>query len=202
MAYQTTPVPSTRVITLPNLLTLLRLGSAPVVLWLIVAPVWGGPWRDEWALGVLAASGFTDYLDGRLARRWNQISRLGQLLDPAVDRLYILAILAGLSIREIIPVWLAGGIVSRDVFLMLLLPLLRRHGYGPWPVHFLGKVATFTLLCAFPLLLLGSATGRLAQLAAIFGWAFAIWGVALYWWAGVRYARQAWQLIQARGVVT
>jgi cardiolipin synthase len=87
------------------------------------------------------------------------------------------------------------AIVGRDVLLGGLLPLLHRHGYGPLPVHFLGKAATFNLLYAFPLLLLGDGQSALAALAQVFGWAFAIWGVALYWWSGVLYAEQVRRLV-------
>ena len=156
-----------------------------------------GPHADVAAFVVLAASGFTDWLDGKLARVLDQFSRLGELLDPLADRLYILATLAVLSAREIIPWPLAVAIVGRDVVLTGLLPLLRRHGYGPLPVHFLGKAATFCLLYAFPLLLLGDGSGTGQTFARVIGWAFAVWGTALYWWAGVLYAVHAHHLIRA-----
>ncbi|MGN6332643.1 MAG: CDP-alcohol phosphatidyltransferase family protein [Motilibacteraceae bacterium] len=186
-----------RVLTVPNALSLLRLVGVPVFLWLILAH------HDGWALAVLMVSGATDYLDGKLARRWNQMTRLGQLLDPLADRLYILATLVGLTIRNILPLWLTVLIVGRDVLLAGTLPVLRRHGYGPLPVHFLGKAATFNLLYAFPLLLLGDGSGAIATVANVFGWAFAIWGTCLYWWAGVLYVVQVRQLaMAARGTST
>ncbi|HSF26116.1 MAG TPA: CDP-alcohol phosphatidyltransferase family protein, partial [Actinomycetes bacterium] len=162
----------------------MRLLGVPVFLWLIFAEY------DGAALVVLACAGASDYLDGLLARRWNQVSRLGQLLDPAADRLYIFATLVGLSYRDIVPIWLAVVLVSRDAILTACIPVLRRHGYGPLPVHFLGKAATFNLLYAFPLLLLGDGSTVVALLAKTIGWAFAIWGSALYWWAGVLYLVQ------------
>src|SRR6266496_4747461 len=143
------PGPADRVLTIPNVLSLLRLIGVPVFLWLLL-----GPHADIAALILLAVSGFSDWADGALARRLNQTSRLGVLLDPAADRLYILATLIGLTLRHIIPIWIAAVIVGRDVLLGLTLPVLRRHGYGPPPVHYLGKAATFNLLYAFPLLLL------------------------------------------------
>jgi cardiolipin synthase (CMP-forming) len=184
-----TPVVSDRVLTVPNALSLLRLAGVPLFLWLVL-----GPEADGWALLVLLASGFTDWLDGKLARRWNQTSRVGALLDPLADRLYILATVVALTLREIIPLWFAVLLVSRDVFLVLLLPFIRRHGYQALPVHFLGKAATFNLLYAFPLLLLGDGEGTLALLARVFGWAFAVWGTGLYWWAGILYAEQVRRL--------
>jgi cardiolipin synthase (CMP-forming) len=124
------------------------------------------------------------------------MSRLGQLLDPTADRLYILATLVGLSVREIVPWWLTVALVGRDALLSLTLPLLRRHGHGPLPVHFLGKAATFNLLCGFPLLLLGEGDSFVSQLAHAFGWAFAIWGTALYYWAAVLYVGQVRQVVR------
>jgi cardiolipin synthase len=76
-----------------------------------------------------------------------------------------------------------------------LVPFLRTRGYSALPVHFLGKAATFNLLYAFPLLLLGDSEGTIPTLADVFGWAFAIWGIGLYWWAGVLYAWQVRRLL-------
>lgn len=185
MEVQQTAVRTDRVLTVPNLLSMLRLLGVPLFLWLVLVRE-----ADLLAVLVLAASGFTDYLDGKLARRWNQISRLGEVLDPLADRLYILATIVALTLREIVPLWFAVLLVSRDLFLVLLLPVLRRHGLTTLPVHFLGKAATFCLLYALPLLLLGDGDTTLAMLAEVFGWAFAIWGVTLYWWAGLLYALQ------------
>jgi cardiolipin synthase len=125
----------------------------------------------------------------------NQTSRLGQLLDPAADRLYIVATLVGLTIRGVIPLWLTLFLVARDVMLTGCVPRLRRLGYGPaLPVHYLGKAATFNLLYAFPFLLLADHSGpgmsAIQTLASVFGWAFAIWGTTLYWWAGILYVMQ------------
>jgi cardiolipin synthase len=161
----------------------------PVFAWLILSR------HDGYALAVLAMSGVTDYLDGALARRWGQVSRVGQLLDPFADRLYILSTLLGLAWREVIPWWLVVALVGRDVLLTLTLPVLARYGYGPPPVHFLGKAATFNLLYAFPLLLLADGTGPAARIAEPIAWAFAWWGTALYWWAGWLYLRQVLQMI-------
>ncbi len=191
----TDPV-SDRVWTIPNLLSLLRLILVPVFFWLILTR------RDGWALAVLMASGISDYLDGTLARRWGQVSRLGQLLDPFADRLYILSTLLGLAWREIIPWWLVVAIVGRDVLLATTIPLLASHGYGPLPVHFLGKAATFNLLYAFPLLLLAESGTLVGDIARPIAWAFAGWGVALYWWAGWLYVRQVAQLVAAERAPT
>jgi cardiolipin synthase (CMP-forming) len=186
--------PADRVLTIPNGLSVLRLFGVPLFLWLLL-----GPHADGWALTVLALSGFTDWADGVLARRLNQASALGALLDPLADRLYILATLVGLVLRNIIPLWLAVAIVARDAVLTVALAVLRRYGYAPFAVHYLGKAATFCLLYAFPLLLIGAHDGTVADVARPIAWAFTIWGTALYMWAGAVYLRQAGQLVrQAR----
>jgi cardiolipin synthase len=181
-----------RILTLPNALSLVRLAGAPLVLWLII-----GPQADGLAVLVLALGGFTDWLDGYLARAWHQTSRIGQMLDPVADRLYILAVLFGLALREIVPWWLVVIVVGRDLFIPLLVPILRTRGYSSLPVHFLGKAATFSLLYAFPLVLLGSGQEGWLSLAWVLGWAFAIWGTALYWYAGALYVAQTVHLLRS-----
>lgn len=179
-----------RILTIPNALSVVRLALVPVFLWLVLGPKW-----DELALVVLMVSGITDYLDGKLARKLNQTSKIGAILDPVADRFFILAVVIGLGYRDIIPWWLAVILPLRDVFLFSLVPFLRTRGYSSLPVHFLGKAATASLLYAFPLLLLGDADGTVADLANVFGWAFTVWGVGLYWWGGILYAFQVRRLM-------
>ena len=181
---------SDRVWTVPNALSVLRLLGVPLFLWLLL-----GPHADGWAFAVLAVSGVTDWLDGKLARWLNQGSRLGALLDPAADRLYIVAALIALAIRGIVPVWLVLVLAGREVVLGVLLLVLRAYGYPPLQVHYLGKAATLLLLYAFPVLLLAQGHGGLAAVAAPFAWALTIWGTALYVLAGLFYA------VQVAGIV-
>lgn len=177
-------------LTVPNLLSVARLAGVPLFLWLLL-----GPHADGWALTVLALSGVTDWADGVLARKLNQMSRLGALLDPTVDRLYILASLLGLLLRHIIPLWLVVLLIARDLVLAGTLPALRRRGLTGLPVHYLGKAATFCLLYAFPFLLLGSHPGTISSIAKPIAWAFTLWGTGLYLWAGGLY------LLQVRRIV-
>ncbi|MFI5061921.1 MAG: CDP-alcohol phosphatidyltransferase family protein, partial [Actinomycetales bacterium] len=181
---------SSRVMTVPNVLTFFRLALVPVFLTFIVVG------EDALALLVLVVSSITDFLDGYLARRLDQVSRLGQLLDPAADRLYIFAALIGLAWREVIPWWLVAVIVARDVMLAVLGIILANHGFGPLPVHHLGKVATFCLFWALPLLMLGEAFDVLAPFSLPLGWAFALWGAFLYWWAGIVYIGETARVIR------
>ncbi|HET6258601.1 CDP-alcohol phosphatidyltransferase family protein [Pseudonocardia sp.] len=181
----TTQSRADRIVTVPNLLSVLRLAGVPLFLYLLL-----GPRADGWAILVLAVGGFTDWLDGKLARLLGQYSRLGALLDPAVDRLYILAALVALGVRDVVPWWAVVALVCRDLVLGVTLPVLRRRGYGPYRVTYLGKGATFLLLYAFPLLLLGQGTGWFADLARPFGYGFAVWGTALYLYSGALYLAQ------------
>jgi len=178
----------------PNAISVARLAGVPVFLWLVL-----GPHADGWAVLLLIAAGVSDWLDGKIARAWNQQSRLGRMLDPAADRLYIAATLAALAIRGIIPWWLVGLLVAREAVLGGALLALRRQGWEPLQVSLVGKAATMCLLYAFPLLFLavflGAHAGGWALAVRVAGWAFAIWGSALYWWAAVLYLQQTWGLI-------
>ena len=163
------------VLTLPNALSLLRLLGVPLFLWAILTG------RDGLALITLMASGITDYLDGKLARALGMTSRVGALLDPLADRLYILTTVVALAWRDVIPWWLVVLLVARDAVLAVLLLVAGRQVRAQIPVHFVDKAATLNLLYAFPLLLLADGRGTLADLALPLGWAFAWWGVWLYW---------------------
>jgi CDP-diacylglycerol--glycerol-3-phosphate 3-phosphatidyltransferase len=179
-----------RVWTLPNALSVLRLLGVPLFLWLLL-----GPEADGWALVILMVSGFTDWLDGKLARWLNQGSRLGALLDPAADRLYIVAALVALALRDIVPVCLVAILVGRELVLGVALLVLRRYGYPPLQVHYLGKAATLLLLYAFPGLLLAYGSNPVAAVAEPIAWALTIWGTVLYVLSGALY------LVQVAGIV-
>lgn len=146
---------------------------------------------DVLAFAVLVIAGITDWLDGFLARKLNQRSELGALLDPLADRLYIGATLIGLAIRAIIPWWVVVLIVLREVMLVAIWPIIRRSGRLALPVTLVGKAGTFALLWGFPCLLLTTQGEPIGTMAAILGWAFAMWGIWLYWWAGLAYVRTA-----------
>ncbi len=171
-----------RVLTVPNAVSASRLFGVPLFLWLLL-----GPHADVAALAVLMYAGVSDWADGALARRLNQHSRLGELLDPAADRLYIIATLVGLVVRGILPAWLAVAILAREVVLGLGLLVLRRYDYGPPPVHYLGKAATLNLLYAFPLLLIAARSDTLGRVVSPVAWAFTIWGSGLYFWSAGLY---------------
>jgi cardiolipin synthase len=183
---------SHRILTVPNLISFARLLGVPLFLYLFLVP-------EEYvaAVLVLAVGSTTDWVDGFLARRLGQVSRLGELLDPLADRLYILATLIAFTVGGVVPWPFAGALVLRDLVMSACLLVLRRHGIGPLPVHYLGKTATFILLLGFPVLLLARASTGTAPVAGPIGWALAWWGLALYWAAAALYLIQSAGLIRA-----
>ncbi|RMI32394.1 CDP-alcohol phosphatidyltransferase family protein [Nocardia stercoris] len=175
-----------RILTVPNVLSGIRLLGVPLLLWLLL-----GPHADGWAFTLLIVSGLTDFLDGKLARLLDQSSRLGALLDPLVDRLYLVATVLGLMLRGILPWPLVLVLLARDAILTALLPVYRRRGLPPPQVIYLGKAATFALMSALPWLLAGRMDWPLAGFAHAFGWALMVWGVVVYVWTGLLYLGKA-----------
>ncbi|AYF73780.1 CDP-alcohol phosphatidyltransferase family protein [Nocardia yunnanensis] len=180
------PVYSDRIFTVPNILSVLRLIGVPVFLWLLLAEK-----ADGWAFALLVASGITDWADGKLARLLDQSSKLGALLDPLVDRLYLLATLGGFLIRGILPWWVVVILVGRDAILTLTLGIYKRRDLPPPEVIYLGKAATFALMSALPWLLAGQMDWAAAGFGRAFGGAFLIWGTAVYVWTGILYLGKA-----------
>jgi len=184
--------PGGRVLTVPNAISFARLLGVPLFLYLLLVAE-----ADVAAVAVLTAGGTSDWVDGYVARRLGQVSRLGELLDPLADRLYILATLLAFTARDVVPWQFTAALLAREAALLVPLAVLRRHGYGPPPVHYLGKTATFILLFAFPVLLLATAAPGTAAVAGPIGWGLAWWGLVLYWVAGGLYAVQAARLVRA-----
>jgi len=180
-----------RVWTIPNVLSMVRLVLVPVFLYLLLATTAYG-----WAVGILMFSGFSDWADGKIARLVpNQSSRLGALLDPLVDRIYMLAVPIGLGLAGIVPWWVVGTLVGRDAVLAATLPVVRSRGITALPVTYIGKAATFALMSGFPLVLLGQWDALWSRVIGACGWAFLIWGIGMYLWSAVLY------LLQVRLVV-
>lgn len=177
--------------TVPNVLSGIRLLTIPVFAWLALVPE-----QDAAAALVLALGGITDYFDGLLARRWNQVTRLGQLLDPIADRLSTVTVLVVFLIRDVVPLWFVALLVLRDAVLTVEMGRLKGRGITGLPVNFIGKAATFNLMLSFPLLLWGAqAQSWVEALARVAGWAFALWGTGLYLYSGWLYVRQTREVL-------
>ncbi|MGH3655763.1 MAG: CDP-alcohol phosphatidyltransferase family protein [Micromonosporaceae bacterium] len=185
------PVVSGRVLTVPNLISFVRLLGVPLFLYLFLVVR-----HDAAALVVLMLGGTSDWVDGYAARKLGQVSRLGELLDPFADRLYILATVVAFTVRDVVPWQFTVALLARELLPGAAIAWLRWHGYGPPPVHYLGKTATFVLLVAFPFLLLAQLGGVAAQIGTPAGWAMAIWGLVLYWCAGALYLVHASRLVR------
>jgi cardiolipin synthase len=184
---------SDRIVTLPNALSVARLALIPIFVWVAL-----GPEADGWAFVILAVSAVTDWLDGVIARRFNMRSRVGQILDPIADRLFVLSTMLVLAIREIVPWWLVALLLLRDITMLGIQLVVRRRGIEPIPVHYVGKAATLCLLYGLPVLFLSTGDGTLADIAKPLAWAFIIWGTGIYWWSAFLYAEQANAVIQGR----
>lgn len=180
---------TTRILTIPNALSLARLGTVPVFLWLFVSG------HEEAAVIVYGAGAWTDFFDGQIARRLGQVSELGKLLDPLADRVFIVALAVALVATGGMPLWLAIAIVARDVLLLSLWPLFERRGVGRIEVNFTGKTATACLLLGLTWLALAQTDFGWAPAGETIGLAFTIAGAALYWVAGAMYARAAVALL-------
>ncbi len=190
MNQEYSPKAMNRVLTVPNLISFLRICSIPYLAWLITKN------HMILALIVLAISAFSDCIDGYIARRWNQVSKLGQILDPIADRLLIIFSTIALAIARIIPWWALALVVLRDVIMAALVVLLAQHDYGPLPVNFVGKAGTALIMLAIVSLMIVYAVNTEAMFvlyaAAI---ACGVWGIVLYWYAGLLYYRQAYVLL-------
>ena len=196
MSQQPAPVAPTvasdRIWTIPNMISFVRLLGVPLFLYLLL-----GPHADVAAVIVLVVGGGTDWVDGYVARRTNTVSRLGELLDPFADRLYILATLIGFTARGVVPWWLTIALLLREAVLGVALLVLRRYGYGPPAVHYVGKTGTFVLLLAFPVILLAQVVPSIGPVAAPIGWGLAWWALGLYWAAAVLYLAQTRAVLRA-----
>ena len=190
MNQEYSPKAMNRVLTVPNLISFLRICSIPYIAWLITKN------HMILALVVLAISAFSDCIDGYIARRWNQVSKLGQILDPIADRLLIIFSTVALAIASIIPWWALVLVVLRDVIMAALVVLLAQHDYGPLPVNFVGKAGTALIMLAIVSLMIVYAVST-ESMFVLYAAAIAcgIWGIVLYWYAGLLYYRQAYVLL-------
>ncbi|ORW15579.1 CDP-diacylglycerol--glycerol-3-phosphate 3-phosphatidyltransferase [Mycolicibacter nonchromogenicus] len=179
-----------RVLTVPNVISLARLGLIGAFLYLLLVARADGP-----AVAILMLSGVSDWADGKLARLLDQSSALGALLDPAIDRLYMIAIPLAFGVRGLVPWAIIATLLARDLLLAATLPALRSRGLTALPVTYIGKAGTFALMSAFPLILLGQWDQLWSRVVLSAGWGFLIWGLGMYLWAFVLY------LIQVRLVI-
>jgi cardiolipin synthase len=182
-----------RVLTIPNVLSVVRLVLVPVFVYLMLVPRAFAP-----AVAILMFSGISDWADGKIARLVpNQSSRLGELLDPLVDRIYMITVPVGLALAGVIPWAVVAILLARDLLLAATLPIVRGRGVTALPVTYIGKAATFSLMAGFPLVLLGQWDALWSKVIGATGWAFVIWGIGMYLWSAVLYLFQVRLLVRA-----
>lgn len=174
-----------RVLTIPNIISVARLAALPVFAYLVIAPGALG-----WALALLMVVAFTDWVDGFVARRFDQVSRLGRALDPLVDRALMATVGVTLVVVGMVPWWLVVAVVVRDVALLAGAGVVFR-GIPDIPVTRVGKTATASLLVALPGFLIGHMDWVGADLVLVVAWMFAALGLVTYYVSGVQYVRAA-----------
>lgn len=170
----------TEVWTIPNVISAFR------IVLIVVFSLLLATHHDAWAIAALTVAGVSDFLDGYLARRWNQVTALGRVLDPAADRILTVAVVLGLALRSIIPWWLVVILLLRDVVVGVALLVANRRGIASSQVTFVGKLATFLLYLFLPLAYVGFERWDVVHTVAIIG---SVGAAVLYWWAGIGYVR-------------
>jgi cardiolipin synthase (CMP-forming) len=176
------PPPSSRVATVPNLISAIRIALIPVFVTLIVDP--DTTTAGLIMFGIVVA---TDWVDGLIARRTGQVSELGKILDPVADRLAIAAGLIALAIRGVFPWWAAGLILARDVTVLVVGLVVLVRTRIRIEVRWIGKIATFTLMTAIPFVSWGALGLPLAEAATVIGWTAFVVGIVEYYVAAVEY---------------
>ena len=171
------------VLTLPNVITILRFLGVPLFMWLVL-----GPREYGWAVVVLAVMGSTDWVDGYVARRLGQTSTLGRVLDPAADRLALLAVALTLVLAGVVQWWYLAALLVPDVALGIA-SLFYFHSHPDLPVSKVGKVRTALLLVGTPLLVLSKLALAGASLYSAAAWTLLVLGLLGHWVAAVNYFR-------------
>ena len=171
-----------RILTIPNVITVVRLCCIPIFVWLLF-----GRDNRQAAAWLLAGLGATDWIDGYIARRWHQTSTLGKVLDPTADRLLFIVGVTAIIIDRSAPLWFALAVVVREVVMSIVLLVLTAMGMERFDVNWYGKAGTFYLMFAFPFFLLGESSSRFATPSHWLGWVFGLPGLALSYYAALTY---------------
>ena len=177
-----------RVFTVANAVSFLRLLGLPLFVWLMV-----GPQAYGQALTVLIVVGTTDWIDGFIARRFDQVTRLGKIMDPLLDRALLATAAITLAALGLLPVWILLVVVGRDAVLVIAGFMLFR-GPPPIPVTRVGKFATACLLIGVPGFLVAGMDFGAADAFSVVAWTTTLIGVVAYYVAGVQYAHIAYTL--------
>ena len=165
-----------RVLTVPNLITLVRLACIPLYVWLLF-----GAHRQTGAAVLLAVLGATDWIDGYVARRFHQVSTVGKVLDPVADRVLVLTAVITIMVAGAVPVWFGVATLAREVVVSLAVLSLASLGAARIDVLWVGKAGTFALMTAYPLFLLSHGTATWQSVLHVAAWVIGLLGLTLAW---------------------
>jgi cardiolipin synthase (CMP-forming) len=171
-----------RILTVPNVVTMVRLLCIPLFLWLLF-----GAHRQIAAAVLLAVLGATDWVDGYVARRYGQVSTLGKVLDPTADRLLVGTAVISIMIYGAVPLWFGLATIVREVLVSGMVILLAAMGAARIDVLWVGKAGTFGLMFAYPTFLLGYGSAGWQEPIRVIAWVTGLIGLALAWWAAGSY---------------
>ncbi|MEW6473711.1 MAG: CDP-alcohol phosphatidyltransferase family protein [Actinomycetota bacterium] len=179
------PGPRRGILTIPNVVTLIRLACVPLFCWLLFG-------RDDrtaaaWLLAVL---GCTDWVDGYLARHLGQVSELGKVLDPTADRILLGTVVVSLLIDGSVPPVAGWSVLVRELLISAAVLVLAAAGARRIDVQWAGKAGTLALMVSFPLFMMGT-PGPWGRPALVIAWLFAVPGMALSWYAAFTYVPMA-----------
>jgi cardiolipin synthase (CMP-forming) len=171
-----------RILTAPNVITLVRLLCIPLFVWLLF-----GSHRQTAAAILLAVLGATDWVDGFVARRLGQVSTLGKVLDPVADRVLVGTAVISIMVYGAVPLWFGIATVAREVLVSAMVLFLASLGAARIDVLWVGKAGTFGLMFAYPTFLLGYGDASWQEPIKVIGWVTGIVGLALAWYAAGSY---------------
>lgn len=186
--------PSDAILTVPNLITFARLALIPLFLWLAIGVDNVGA---AWVVGFILGS--TDWIDGRTARRLNQVSKLGIAIDPFFDRLAVAAAAAVIIAKHLAPLWTVIVVLARDALLLAMLPLLNARNIDRPPVSQVGKAGSFGVMWAFGLFIGAGAGNPPFDWVRLLAWLAFYPGITLSYLAAIDYSRTVLRALRAGG---
>jgi cardiolipin synthase len=175
-----------RILTAPNVITMVRLLCIPLFLWLLF-----GAHQQTAAAGLLAALGATDWIDGFVARRYHQVSNFGKILDPTADRVLVATAVIAVIVHGAVPLWFGLATIAREALVSIMVLVLAALGSARIDVLWVGKAGTFALMTAYPLFLVSHGMSSWQHPIHIGAWVIGILGLVLAWVAAASYVNPA-----------
>ena len=177
--------------TVPNLISLLRLCCIPIFIWLLFGK------DDRWAAALmLGALGASDWVDGYIARRFNQVSELGKILDPTADRLMLLVGIFAIMVDGSVAIWIAVLALVREALVAIVALVIAALGARKIDVTWWGKTGTFFVMFAFPFFLAGASDVQGATLFNVGAWVCIVVGMPIHYYSAFGYIPLARQALQ------